>query len=160
MPVETPTKPTTNQPTLSPDEIEAEIRRHSRYALGRDGESLSDRELFWTLALAARDKMVDGMFATEQRYTENKAKRLYYLSMEFLMGRTLGNTLINLGLWDSCKEALEKRGVDIDEVRETEPDAALGNGGLGQAGGVFFGFAGVARNARLRLRHQLRVWAV
>ena len=122
---------------LSPNEVDAEIRRHSRYALGRDGETLSQRELFWTLALAARDKMVDGMFATEQRYTENKAKRLYYLSMEFLMGRTLGNTLINLGLWDSCKEALEKRGVDIDEVRETEPDAALGNGGLGRLAACF-----------------------
>lgn len=132
MPIETPTKP-----LLSPEEIEAEIRRHSRYALGRDGETLSDRELFWTLALAARDKMVDGMFATEKKYADAKAKRLYYLSMEFLMGRTLGNTLINLGLWDSCKEALEKRGADIDEVRETEPDAALGNGGLGRLAACF-----------------------
>jgi len=132
MPIEAPAGP-----VLSPDEIDTEIRRHSRYALGRDGEALSQRELFWTLALAARDKMVDGMFAAEQRYTENKAKRLYYLSMEFLMGRTLGNTLINLGLWESCREALEKRGVDIDEVRETEPDAALGNGGLGRLAACF-----------------------
>ena len=132
MPTETPTKP-----LLSPDEVDAEIRRHSRYALGRDGETLSQRELFWTLALAARDKMVDGMFRTEKKYADAKAKRLYYLSMEFLMGRTLGNTLINLGLWDSCKEALEKRGVDIDEVRETEPDAALGNGGLGRLAACF-----------------------
>jgi len=132
MPIEAPALP-----VLSPDEIDTEIRRHSRYALGRDGETLSERELFWTLALAARDKMVDGMFATEQRYMENKAKRLYYLSMEFLMGRTLGNTLINLGLWESCREALEKRGVDIDEVRETEPDAALGNGGLGRLAACF-----------------------
>ncbi len=132
MPTEAPAGP-----VLSPDEVDAEIRRHSRYALGRDGETLSQRELFWTLALAARDKMVDGMFQTEQRYTENKAKRLYYLSMEFLMGRTLGNTLINLGLWESCREALEKRGVDIDEVRETEPDAALGNGGLGRLAACF-----------------------
>ena len=108
-----------------------------RYALGRDCETLSDRDLFWTLALAARDKMVDGMFATEKRYTEAKAKRLYYLSMEFLMGRTLGNTLINLGLWDSCREALEKRGADLDEVRESEPDAALGNGGLGRLAACF-----------------------
>ncbi len=132
MSIETPARP-----VLSPDEIETEIRRHSRYALGRDGETLSERELFWTLALAARDKMVDGMFATEKRYAEGKSKRLYYLSMEFLMGRTLGNTLINLGLWDSCKEALERRGVDLDEVRESEPDAALGNGGLGRLAACF-----------------------
>lgn len=108
-----------------------------RYALGRDCDNLTERELFWTVALAARDKMVDGMFRTEKKYTGAKAKRLYYLSMEFLMGRTLGNTLINLGLWESCKEAFEKRGVDIDEVRETEPDAALGNGGLGRLAACF-----------------------
>ena len=122
---------------LSPDEIETEICRHMRYALGRDCDNLTERELFWTVALAARDKLVDGMFRTEKKYTDAKAKRLYYLSMEFLMGRTLGNALINLGLWDSCKEAFEKRGVDIDEVRETEPDAALGNGGLGRLAACF-----------------------
>ena len=122
---------------LSPDEIETEICRHMRYALGRDCDNLTERELFWTVALAARDKLVDGMFRTEKKYAGAKAKRLYYLSMEFLMGRTLGNTLINLGLWESCKEAFEKRGVDIDEVRETEPDAALGNGGLGRLAACF-----------------------
>ena len=129
---DTPTKP-----LLSPDEIETEICRHMRYALGRDCDNLTERELFWTVALAARDKMVDGMFRTEKKYVDAKAKRLYYLSMEFLMGRTLGNTLINLGLWESCKEAFEKRGADIDEVRETEPDAALGNGGLGRLAACF-----------------------
>jgi len=134
--IEMPAMPVSS-PTLSPDEIDAEICRHMRYALGRDCERLSDRELFWSLALMARDKMVDGMFATEQRYTEAKAKRLYYLSMEFLMGRTLGNTLINLGLWDACREALERRGADLDEVREREPDAALGNGGLGRLAACF-----------------------
>ena len=132
MPAEILTKP-----MLSSEEIEAEICRHMRYALGRDCDNLTERELFWTIALAARDKMVDGMFATEKKYADAKAKRLYYLSMEFLMGRTLGNTLINLGLWDSCKEALEKRGVDLDEVRESEPDAALGNGGLGRLAACF-----------------------
>ncbi len=122
---------------LTPDQIEAELCRHAKYALGKGCEQLSERELFWGLALAARDKMVDGMFTTEQRYADAKAKRLYYLSMEFLMGRTLGNTLINLGLWDSCREALRERGVDIDEVREQEPDAALGNGGLGRLAACF-----------------------
>ncbi len=136
MPTETPAVAAMN-PTLTPEEINTEICRHVKYALGRDCEDLSERDLFWSLALAARDRMVDGMFATEQRYTEANAKRLYYLSMEFLMGRTLGNTLINLGLWDSCREALKLRGVDIDEVRETEPDAALGNGGLGRLAACF-----------------------
>jgi len=128
---------TLDTPILSPEEIDAEICRHMRYALGRDCEHLSQRELFWSVALMARDKMVDGMFAMEQRYTDAKAKRLYYLSMEFLMGRTLGNTLINLGLWNACREALEARGADLDEVREHEPDAALGNGGLGRLAACF-----------------------
>ena len=136
MPTETPAPPVSS-PLLSPEQIDAEICRHMRYALGRDCENLSPRELFWSVALMARDKMVDGMFATEQRYTDAKAKRLYYLSMEFLMGRTLGNTLINLGLWDACRDALEARGADLDEVREHEPDAALGNGGLGRLAACF-----------------------
>ena len=138
MPTENlPAETLPSMPPLSSAEVEAEICRHMRYALGRGCETLSERELFWALALTARDKMVDGMFATEQRYQEAGAKRLYYLSMEFLMGRTLGNTLINLGLWEACREALEKRGADLDEVREREPDAALGNGGLGRLAACF-----------------------
>jgi len=132
MPTETPAAP-----ALSPEQVEIEICRNMRYALGRDCEHLSSRDLFWAIALMARDRMVDGMFATEKRYQDAGAKRLYYLSMEFLMGRTLGNTLINLGLWDACREALEARGADLDEVREHEPDAALGNGGLGRLAACF-----------------------
>jgi len=122
---------------MTPEDIETEICRHVKYAMGRDCEPLSDRDLFWALALTTREKMIDGMLATEQRYTDAKAKRLYYLSMEFLMGRTLGNTLISLGLWETCREALERRGADLDEVRESEPDAALGNGGLGRLAACF-----------------------
>jgi len=124
-------------PTLTPDQIEAKICRQAKYALGKNSDQLLDSDLFWGLALTARNQMVDGMFATEKRYADAGAKRLYYLSMEFLMGRTLGNTLINLGLWDSCREVLQKRGVDMDEVREQEPDAALGNGGLGRLAACF-----------------------
>ncbi len=124
-------------PLLTTDQMEAEICRHVKYALGRECDGLSPRDLFWAVALAARDKMVDGMLATEKRYQEAGAKRLYYLSMEFLMGRTLGNTLINLGLLDSCRAALQARGTDIEEVREHEPDAALGNGGLGRLAACF-----------------------
>ena len=131
--------PTVTPPalSLSPEQVEIEICRNMRYALGRDCEHLSSRDLFWAIALMARDRMVDGMFATEKRYADAGAKRLYYLSMEFLMGRTLGNTLINLGLWEACREALEARGADLDEVREHEPDAALGNGGLGRLAACF-----------------------
>ena len=138
MSTETTTPETTSAPqALSPDEVEAEICRQSKYAMGRDCDTLTERDLFWSLALAARERMVDGLFETEKRYADAGAKRLYYLSMEFLMGRTLGNTLLSLGLHESAREALQRRGVDMDEVRETEPDAALGNGGLGRLAACF-----------------------
>ena len=124
-------------PTPTPEEIDAQICRHTKYALGGDCENLTQRELFWSLALTARDRMVDGMVATEKRYADAHAKRLYYLSMEFLMGRTLGNTLTNLGLLEAGREALERRGADLEEVREYEADAALGNGGLGRLAACF-----------------------
>ncbi len=122
---------------MAPEEMDAEICRHTKYALGGDCENLTKRELFWSLALTARNKMVDGMVATEKRYADANAKRLYYLSMEFLMGRTLGNTLTNLGLLEAGREALERRGADLEEVREYEADAALGNGGLGRLAACF-----------------------
>ena len=72
------------------------IYRHIRYSLGRDTQGLGAKELLRPLSLAVRDLLVDGMLDTERRYTSAAAKRLYYLSMEFLMGRTLGDTLYNL----------------------------------------------------------------
>jgi starch phosphorylase len=113
------------------------IRRHARYGLGRDWSEPSRRELFVSTSLAVRDHLIDGMLETERRYRKADAKRLYYLSMEFLMGRSLGNSLYNLGLFDQCKDALMDMGVDLEEVRESEPDAALGNGGLGRLAACF-----------------------
>jgi starch phosphorylase len=81
--------------------------------------------------------MLERMLETEDRYLQADAKQLYYLSMEFLIGRSLGNNLINLGLFESCQEALTNLGVDLDEVREQEVDAGLGNGGLGRLAACF-----------------------
>jgi starch phosphorylase len=77
------------------------------------------------------------MLATEARYQIVDAKRLYYLSMEFLMGQSLSNNLYNLQLLDKCRQALRTLGVDLDELMESEPDAALGNGGLGRLAACF-----------------------
>lgn len=74
------------------------VRKHARYSLARRWEDLNRRDLFLTTALAVRDSLIDGMIETESRYQQADAKRLYYLSMEFLMGRSLGNNLYNLGL--------------------------------------------------------------
>jgi len=113
------------------------VRKHARYSLARRWEDLNRRDLFLTTALAVRDSLIDGMIETESRYQQADAKRLYYLSMEFLMGRSLGNNLYNLGLFEACREGLAEMGVDLEEVREREPDAALGNGGLGRLAACF-----------------------
>jgi len=113
------------------------ILRHVRYSLGREWGELSGRELFHAVSLAVRDRIVDAMLATERRYRERDEKRVYYLSMEFLMGRSLGNNLHNLGLYDICRDALAEMGVDIEEVEAGEVDAALGNGGLGRLAACF-----------------------
>ena len=77
------------------------------------------------------------MLETEERYRQRDPKRLYYLSIEFLIGQSLGNNLLNLGIRESCREALSNLGADLDEVEETEPDPALGNGGLGRLAACF-----------------------
>ena len=89
------------------------------------------------IALTVRDWMVDRMLATEERCQKVQAKRLYYLSMEYLIGRSLSNNLANLGLLEPCRETLLEMGVDLEEVRESETDAALGNGGLGRLAACF-----------------------
>ncbi len=113
------------------------LRHYARYSLGNSGENLSCREFFDATSLAIRERLIDGMIQTEQRHSRSGAKRLYYLSMEFLMGRALGNSLYNLGLLDTCREALASLGADLEEVRSVEPDAALGNGGLGRLAACF-----------------------
>jgi starch phosphorylase len=113
------------------------LLEHVRYSIGKEWKELLPRELFWAVAMATRDRIVDKMLETEDRYRQSDAKRVYYLSMEFLMGRSLGNNLINMGAFDVCREALAEMGVKFDDVREIEPDAALGNGGLGRLAACF-----------------------
>jgi glucan phosphorylase len=113
------------------------ICQHVRYSLGRERHNLSGHDLFLAVALAVRDRLVDRMLETEERYQKADAKRLYYLSMEFLMGRALGNNLSNLGILDRCQEALQKIELELEAAEESEGDAALGNGGLGRLAACF-----------------------
>src|SRR5215467_4585873 len=119
------------------DALEESICHHVRYSLAKAWQSLSKRDLFVAVALAVRDRMVDRMFETAARYRKADAKRLYYLSMEFLIGRLLRTNLQNLGLLEVCQEALLRMGVDLEELRESENDPALGNGGLGRLAACF-----------------------
>jgi starch phosphorylase len=102
------------------------------YAVGKDPEHAFDHDWFEAIALAARDHLVDQwMDHTRQVYREGQ-KRVYYLSLEFLIGRLLVDNLSNLGLLEVARAALAELGVDLERIRTLEPDAALGNGGLGR----------------------------
>ena len=127
-------------PTCSLDtlpSLQDAVCQHLKYSLAKQAPDLSRHDLFQASALAVRDRVVAQMLETENRYSQSDAKRLYYLSMEFLMGRSLGNNLGNLGIEDQFQEALANLGVDFEEVLENEPDAALGNGGLGRLAACF-----------------------
>ena len=113
------------------------ILRHIRYTLVRPMSELKAADYLKPVSLAIRDRIVDRMLETESRYRHKDSKRLYYLSMEWLMGRLLGNNLANLRLEELCREVLASFGVNLDDVMESEIDAGLGNGGLGRLAACF-----------------------
>lgn len=96
-----------------------------------------DQQIFQAVAYAVKDNIIDAWLATQKEYEKSDPKTVYYLSMEFLMGRALGNNLINLCYYDEVKEALDELGVDLNVIEDQEPDAALGNGGLGRLAACF-----------------------
>ncbi len=113
------------------------ILRHVRYTLVRPTSELKAADYLTPVSLAIRDRIVDRMLETESRYRHKDSKRLYYLSMEFLMGRSLGDNLSNLRLEELCREVLASFGISLDEVLDSENDAGLGNGGLGRLAACF-----------------------
>ena len=100
-------------------------------------EEASDQEIFQAVGYAIKDAIVDHWMTTQKEYEKKDPKIVYYMSMEFLMGRALGNNLINLQAYKAVKECLEELGVDINVIEDQEPDAALGNGGLGRLAACF-----------------------
>lgn len=122
-------------------ESNLDIRRslcwHVCYSLGKPGDDLCKHDTFTAVALTVRNRILDLMLETEKRYQQQDAKRLYYLSLEYLIGRSLTNNLINLGLYDLFRDALLEQGIDLEELEEYESDAALGNGGLGRLAACF-----------------------
>ncbi len=110
---------------------------HLEYSCGKDEYSATKHDGFKSMAYTTRDRLIEKWVETQQTYYDNDAKRVYYLSLEFLIGRTLGNSLINIDLYDSSRKALEEVGYNLEEVEEMEWDAGLGNGGLGRLAACF-----------------------
>jgi len=114
------------------------ILGHLQYTLAELPKHVdSDWEPYVALALAVRDRMIQRWLRTQDAYYEQDAKRVYYLSLEYLMGRTLGNSLVNMGLLDESATALHELGYRLEDLREAEWDAGLGNGGLGRLAACF-----------------------
>ena len=107
------------------------------YSVGKDSNHAVPRDWCVALTLAIRDRIVDSWMKSTRQTYETGAKRVYYLSMEFLIGRLLTDAMSNLGISDVCREALDALGVDFDATIASEPDAALGNGGLGRLAACF-----------------------
>src|SRR5512138_2208056 len=110
---------------------------HLEYTLGKDKYSSSKYDLFNAVAYSVRDRLIERWLDTQQTYYNSDNKRVYYLSMEFLMGRTLEDALINLGLLDEFTEAVDSLGYNFRELVDEEQDAGLGNGGLGRLAACF-----------------------
>ncbi|XP_054893968.1 glycogen phosphorylase, liver form [Poeciliopsis prolifica] len=118
-------------------ELKKGFNRHLHFTLVKDRNIATPRDYYCALAHTVRDHLVGRWIRTQQFYYETDPKRVYYLSLEFYMGRTLQNTMINLGLQNACDEAIYQLGLDMEELEEVEEDAGLGNGGLGRLAACF-----------------------
>ncbi|MEW6519730.1 MAG: glycogen/starch/alpha-glucan phosphorylase [Thermodesulfobacteriota bacterium] len=119
------------------EQFKERIKHHLMSFQGRDPMRAGPRDVYKALSYALRDVLVEKWIETQKNFYARNSKRVYYLSLEFLVGRTLGNTLLNTGLMGEAAKALEQLGYDLEEIREVEEDAALGNGGLGRLAACF-----------------------
>ncbi|MEY2697630.1 MAG: hypothetical protein RL333_1768 [Pseudomonadota bacterium] len=118
-------------------DIASGVSQHFTYTLGRDRFCKSAHYSYTALALTVRDRLMERWKQTQQTYRATSCRRAYYLSLEFLMGRTLRNAMLNLALDKPTEKALEQLGLDLEELAEIENDAGLGNGGLGRLAACF-----------------------
>ncbi len=133
---------------LSTRMVKKSFLEHLKFSLAKDRYTWTPHDCYKALALVVRDRLVDRWIATQQTHHKRSAKRVYYLSLEYLMGRSLASNLLNLGIYDHCIEALEELKSELEprlhtdlpelaDVLEQEPDAGLGNGGLGRLAACF-----------------------
>ena len=122
---------------INKEEFKKDVKANIRNLFRKDITEATGQQIFQAVAYAVKDYIVDMWMATHKKYEEEDAKTVYYLSMEFLMGRALGNNIINLGADKQIHEALAELGVDLNVIEDEEPDAGLGNGGLGRLAACF-----------------------
>ncbi|MBF0503582.1 MAG: glycogen/starch/alpha-glucan phosphorylase [Candidatus Omnitrophica bacterium] len=122
---------------MSKEAMKLSFQVKRQYALSKDLYTATMYDNYLALSLAIRDRLIERWIMTQQSYHKKNVRRVYYLSMEFLIGRLMGTNIYNLGVEKQCKEALEELGLDIEKVRDEEVDAGLGNGGLGRLAACF-----------------------
>ena len=122
---------------FSKEEFKKNVISNCKSLYRKNIEEANEQEVFQAVSYAVKDIIIDKWIATHKQYEKDDPKMVYYMSMEFLMGRALGNNMINLCAYDEIKEALDELGLDINVIEDQEPDAALGNGGLGRLAACF-----------------------
>ncbi|MDD5132631.1 MAG: glycogen/starch/alpha-glucan phosphorylase, partial [bacterium] len=122
---------------MSKEGIKVSFQETRQYFMAKDQHSATAHDNFMSIAVSIRDRLVERWILTQQRYHRENAKRVYYLSMEFLIGRMLSNNVMNIGVWKETWDALQEMGFDLEEIRDQESDAGLGNGGLGRLAACF-----------------------
>ena len=125
------------QKDMTVEGLKVSFKSNREYTLAKDQYSATINDNFLALSLAVRDRIVERWIKTQQSYHHSNAKRVYYLSMEFLIGRLLGNYIYNLGLEDETAKAVQELGMNLEDLRDQEFDAGLGNGGLGRLAACF-----------------------
>jgi glycogen phosphorylase len=122
---------------MGADDVVLGFLNNLEYNLAKDKYSVTSYDKFLSLAYTVRERLIERWIMTRQQYHKQNVKRIYYLSMEFLMGRLLSNNIMNLELNNACREAMKRLGLDLDDIYEEEHDAGLGNGGLGRLAACF-----------------------
>ncbi len=122
---------------MTVDGLKGDFAFHIRYSQCKEYQNATTHDLYLAFANCVRDRLIERWLETQSYYRNNNVKRVYYMSLEFLIGRLLGNNVINLKMEDICDKALKDFGVDWNELRDMESDAGLGNGGLGRLAACF-----------------------